>query len=106
MKIVDSINVLLTVKFPMALSIQTTTLTNKRISLLVKNKADITLISESNIEILDDEEMAARASKFPDFKCKDKRIDSQLKARLTMMVRNDIKYKNNYWMNSSYCNIQ
>ena len=55
-----------------------------------ENKADIVILSESNIDTNNLELMTPRQTKFPEFKFKDKVTANIPKARVSIMVKNDL----------------
>ena len=57
------------------------------------HKADIVIVSESNMDMTDVELIEERQAKFPNFSFIDKRIDPFPKARLTIMVHEDVPYE-------------
>ena len=57
-----------------------------------KNMADIVVISESNMDMSDAEVIEERKTKFPHFSFIDKIINPHRKARLTIMVHEDIPF--------------
>ena len=54
------------------------------------NEAHMIIISEANSEVQDQAKYYKRARFFPDFQFEDKAIAPHAKARLTVMVKNDI----------------
>ena len=60
---------------------------------LEKNKADLVITSESNMDVANVEKVTQRASKNPQYTFVDKVIPTHPKAQLTLMIHNDAKYK-------------
>merc|ERR1711954_413164 len=60
---------------------------------VTENKADLVLISESNFNTADEEAILYRESKFTDFKFVDKTTSNNPVARLTVMVKDDLKFE-------------
>ena len=52
-----------------------------------ENKADLVIISESNMEVTDLEKMLEREIKLPEFNFEDKLILPNTKARVTMIIK-------------------
>ena len=55
-------------------------------------KGDIVIISESNMDDKDKKKLLERSNKFPDFQIVDKLITGVDKARVTILVKKDIKF--------------
>ena len=59
--------------------------------MILENKADNVIISESNFNTTDDDEKMLRESKFAEYKFIDKTTANNVKARLTVMIKNYLK---------------
>merc|ERR1711954_101143 len=60
---------------------------------VIENKADLVLISESNFNTADTEAVLYRESKLTDYKFVDKTTANNPVARLTVMVKSDLKFE-------------
>ena len=66
---------------------------HKLITTITNLDADITIVSESNAEISNNEKMETRKNMFSNYSLEDKVIHNQNKARMTIIVKKEIPYK-------------